>query len=191
MCGRFFVDAKNRKIDRLLDMLPADDPFPKTGQIYPTDNALALLEDEKPASLSWGFPRYDGKGVVFNARAETALQKPMFAKSLRARPCVIPTNGFYEWHAPEKGAPKDKYLFTSPDNPLLYLAGFWNFFGPDAGANPRHFTFLTTAANSAMLPYHPRMPVLLEARDLPGWLSGSNRAEILAREPFALEAKKV
>lgn len=191
MCGRFFVDAKNREIDRLLDMLPVDEPFPKTGQIYPTDNALILLDNEQTASMSWGFPRYDGKGVVFNARAESALQKPMFAKSLRARPCAVPTNGFYEWRAPYKGAQKDKYLFTNSDSPLLYLAGFWNAFGPDAGANPRHFTLLTTAANSAMLPYHHRMPVLLEPSDLTGWLSGNNLAEILAREPFALQAEKV
>lgn len=191
MCGRFFVDAKNREIDRLLDMLPADEPFPKTGQIYPTDNTLVLTDNTQPASMSWGFPRYDCKGVVFNARAETALQKPMFAKSLRARPCAIPTNGFYEWHAPQKDVKKEKYLFTSFDSPLLYLAGFWNIFGPDAGQNPRHFTLLTTAANSAMLPYHHRMPVLLESHDLPDWLSGSNLPEILAREPFALQAQKV
>lgn len=186
MCGRFFVDAKNREIDRLLTMLPEDAPEPKTGEIFPTDNAIVLTSGDKAESMSWGFPKYDGKGVIFNARAETALQKPMFAKSLRARPAAIPASGFYEWH--ETDGRKEKFLFTDLKNPLLYLAGFWNFFG--SGPNPRHFTILTTAANASMLPYHHRMPVLLDPDEISGWLDGSNLQKFLEAEPISVKACK-
>lgn len=189
MCGRFFVDAKNREIDRLRAMLPENAPLPKTGEVYPTDNAIILTGGNNVQSMAWGFPRRDGKGVIFNARSESALQKPMFAKALRSHPAAIPASGFYEWHAGREGSRKDKYLFTDFDNPLLYLAGFWNFFSNEA--NPRHFTILTTAANPSMQPYHHRMPLIISPNVLASWLDGSNLEMILQREPEPLKVDQV
>lgn len=189
MCGRFFVDAENREIDFLLGRLPEIAPLPKTGEVFPTENALVLTTGEKVETMAWGFPRRDGKGVIFNARSESTLQKPMFAKALRSHPAAIPTSGFYEWHAARQGCRKYKYFFKDFNNPILYLAGFWNFF--DNESNPRHFTILTTAANHSMQPYHHRMPLLLKARDLAGWLDGSNLEMILHGNPEPLRVEKV
>lgn len=189
MCGRFFVDAKNREIDRLRAMLPENAPMPKTGEVYPTENAIILTGGNNVQSMAWGFPRRDDKGVIFNARSESALQKPMFARALRTHPAAIPASGFYEWHSSRQGARKDKYLFTDFNYPFLYLAGFWNFFSNEA--NPRHFTILTTAANPSMQPYHHRMPLILRPNDLAGWLDGSNLAMILQGEPVPLRVEQV
>lgn len=194
MCGRFLVDAKNREIDRLLEALPPDSPPVKLGDIYPTDTTLALaLENGEgmPKAMAWGFPAPGGKGVIFNARAESALTKPMFANSLRARPAAIPANGFYEWQAVAGRKRKNKYFFSSEDGKILYLAGFWNNFPRGARAPAAHFTILTTMANESISPYHSRMPVLVAAGEVGAWLRGENLHSVLARAPVELCAEKV
>lgn len=190
MCGRFDVDQSNREIDRLVAQLRASGREVKLGEIFPTNPALALaLRDGAPApeAMIWGFPRWDGKGVVFNARAESAMQKPLFKKSLAERPAVIPASGFYEWRENPQTRRKDRFRFTDPDAPLLYLAGFWNIFPEEDFAR---FTILTTQANPSMRAYHHRMPALVKAGEIEAWLNGENRAEVLAREPFAVHAEK-
>lgn len=71
-----------------------------TGEIFPTNAAPILLAEEQkitPKPMTWGFPSFRGKGVIINARGETALDKPMFRRSLLERRCIVPTTGFYEW----------------------------------------------------------------------------------------------
>lgn len=184
MCGRFDVDQSNREIDRLLSQLPADGPKVKVGEVFPTNNSLTLVLRNgaiAPEAMAWGFPRWDGKGVIFNARSESALQKPLFKKALLQNPAVIPATGFYEWRQNPLTDRKDKFRFSVPDQELLYLAGFWNTFADEAV--PRHFTILTTAANQSMQPYHSRMPILIVKEEILPWLTGEKRQQIMAREP--------
>ena len=104
MCGRyaFFTDRELAEIDEILDQLDKDmnrDRM-KTGEIFPTDLAPVLLpgrEKPRPVLMNWGFPNFRNKGVIINARSETAWDKKMFASSLRERRCAIPSTGFYEW----------------------------------------------------------------------------------------------
>lgn len=191
MCGRFFVDAKNREIDRLIDSLAPDSPPVKLGEIFPTNNALVLgMKDgvPVPAVMSWGFPRWDGKGVIFNARAESAMKKPMFSSALRHNPLLIPASGFYEWKKLDNS--KEKYFFTG-DRPLLYMAAFWKEINDDLGEVRPYFTILTTEANASMRPYHSRMPLLLSEDEKMPWLRGEDRSAILSSEPNFVHAKLI
>lgn len=189
MCGRFDVDQSNREIDRLLSQLkPGSQPI-KLGEVFPTNAALTLYErnyEPAPEAMAWGFPRWDGKGVIFNARAESALQKGMFAKALRNNPAVIPATGFYEWRPNPQTGRKDKFIFRNPDHDVLYMAGFWsNFADQDM---QKRFIILTTGANQSMRAYHDRMPVLLTENEISPWLNRRNLAEILANTPHELVA---
>jgi hypothetical protein len=49
--------------------------------------------------------------ATFNARAETVAAKPMFRSAFKARRCIIPASGYYEWQDTPGG--KQPWYFTS------------------------------------------------------------------------------
>ena len=168
MCGRyaFFTDRELAEIDEILDKIDQDlnrDKM-KTGEIFPTDLAPVLVPGPEPVTpklMKWGFPGFTGKGVIINARSETAWDKKMFASSLRERRCAVPTTGFYEWDKE-----KNKFIFNMPDSGVLYLAGLYNRFeGED------RFVILTRNAQGTIAGVHDRMPVILPKRQISDWLA--------------------
>lgn len=149
-----------------------------TGEIFPTNAAPVLLpagQEMTPKPMGWGFPSFKGKGVIINARGETAQDKPMFRKALLERRCVVPTTGFYEWDRQ-----KNKYRFRIPGRDALYLAGLWNTFQGE-----ERFVVLTTAPNDTIINVHDRMPVLLRADELLPSLgdAGMATAKVTAIQP--------
>lgn len=112
------------------------------------------------SEMFWGFSNPAKKGLIINARAETAREKRTFADSIAKRRCVIPASGFYEWD-PYKA----RYRFTSPDGGLILLAGFYR---REQGV-PR-FTVLTTEANDSMIKIHDRMPVMISRDEIRPWI---------------------
>lgn len=104
MCARFtvFTEDEITEIRAIIAEVSRKfgDSSVNTGEIRPTNVAPIMMSDGKqlsPYPISWGFPKWDGKGVIINARSESALQKPIFSKPLRTRRCVIPSTGFFEW----------------------------------------------------------------------------------------------
>lgn len=199
MCGRFSLDPRIAEIRAILEEIDreqGDVPL-KTGEIFPTDVVPVLRAQQghvQTRAMSWGFPRWDGKGVVFNARAETALDKPLFRRALRDHPVVVPTTGFYEWKAVPGRRKKEKYLFRQTSTDIVYLAGFAKALPGDgirADGISECFTILTTDANPFMMDYHDRMPILLLSDEREVWLSGEKLTYFLEREPFGLEAVQV
>jgi len=134
----------------------------KTGEIFPTD-IVPLLYDRGGFMTSgaavWGFPSPKGKGVIINARAETAASKPAFAECFMNRRCVVPTTGYFEW-----SKDKSKYYFTRPKRAMLYLAGLYNIY-----EDVVRFVILTTTANESVSSVHDRMPVILGDKELGRW----------------------
>lgn len=181
MCGRYsLAPEESGDIMRIVREIEAKfgPGSVATGEIRPT-NAAPVLMAEGPSDLAsrpvrWGFPGFQGKGVVINARGETAPDKPMFRRSLLERRCVVPSTGFYEW---DKS--KQKYLFRAPNSSTLYLAGLWNTF-----AGEERFVILTTAPNETVSDIHDRMPVLLAPHELDVWLHdpGMATAKLTARQ---------
>lgn len=169
MCGRYslFTEEENQEILRIVRSL--DNRYPgnnmKHGEIFPTNAAPILCLEQnviKPELSTWGFPRFGAKGVIINARSETADSRPMFKKSLHTRRCVIPSTGFYEW---SHNGPKTKYRFRLPNDPTLFMAGIYNEF---RGENK--FVILTTGANNSIADVHDRMPVILPRTMAEDWI---------------------
>lgn len=179
MCTRYQFSAEGcRALQRILELarpLPGQSEI-KTGDIRPGDLAPVLVgEGAKIAArlMRWGYPNPRGKGLIVNARAESAGEKPMFRQSLAVRRCALVASSFYEWDAEKR-----KYRFSLPGEPL-YLAGLY-----EPGEGEERFVVLTTGANASLLGIHERMPLLLTRESLRPWLlDGSAVKGILASAP--------
>ena len=110
--------------------------------------------------MRWGFKAPGGKGLVFNARSESVLEKRMFRDSVSHRRVAVPVSWFYEWNQS-----KEKYTFTREDGQVLFLAGFYSKY-----EDGDHFVILTTQANQSMAPVHSRMPLVLERYQVRDWI---------------------
>ena len=185
MCGRFYIsDDTAREIEKTIRMV--DERLRKerrTGDIHPTEMAPVISYQRGSlfaADKKWGFPGFDSGKVIFNARAESALEKKMFRESVLKRRLVIPAAGFYEWNRN-----KEKVTFTSAlaEQPILYMAGFYNKYG-----NEDRFVILTSGANDSMADVHERMPLLLKHQELEEWIRNDRRLEeFLHSEPHGLK----
>lgn len=164
MCASFFID--DDVIDLISEIAVSEGheiAALRSGDVRPSQQAPVISGKNDTLcanTMVWGFPRYDGKGLVINARSESAAEKPMFRDSMLRRRCVIPAKYFYEWDAA-----KNRVTFRRPETPVLYMAGIFDQF-----AGTRRFTVLTTAANESVSKFHDRMPVLLARDDLDFWL---------------------
>jgi putative SOS response-associated peptidase YedK len=107
---------------------------------------------------------------MINARAESVAEKPAFRAAFRARRCVVPASGFYEWRRRGKG-PKQPYLIRRPGGAPLGFAGLWEAWTDrETGEEVTTCTILTCPANMLMAELHDRMPVILDPADYDAWL---------------------
>ncbi|MBO4288692.1 MAG: SOS response-associated peptidase [Lachnospiraceae bacterium] len=184
MCCRYFVyHGGAEEIRGLLDPWEREVEL-ITGEVRPSDKAsVLLLERDRLCArpMRWGFLSPKGKGLLINARSETAAQKYSFADSFARRRCIIPAHRFYEWDAA-----KNKVGFTVPDRPLIFMAGLFKDF-----EDGRRFTVLTTGANASMAPVHDRMPLIFDAEQMDAWLrDDSAAADLLAVKPPEVLAQR-
>lgn len=180
MCGRYnFTVEESDEIREIIEKLNAKlhGKEARRGEVFPTNLAPILIEEEnkvEPVLSSWGFPKFNQKGVIINARSETAFEKRTFRDSLLNRRCIIPTTGFYEWDSN-----KQKYLFLQEGDKALYMAGLYTMYQEEL-----RFVVLTTQANESMVETHERMPLVIPKNDIDAWIR-DNRVtnDILHRVP--------
>lgn len=184
MCGRYYVDDETaREIEKMVRNLDKKMMIPQQKDICPSQIAAVIREQEQhlaAAEMAWGFPNFNGKGLLINARAESALEKRTFKESILHRRCIIPAKGFYEWNKE-----KEKYSYERQDSPVIFMAGCFALFeGQD------RFVILTTAANPSVAPVHDRMPLILDNNELKDWVLDDRATEyILHKTPILLTAK--
>lgn len=180
MCGRFYITEK--ELDDFAKLVSEVEQhlLKKHGEIYPGDTVPIITPNKgrrEIHAVKWGFPSWKGKGLIINARSETASEKPMFKAPFQKRRCLIPATGFYEWK--RDGKKKTKY-FISFDNKLFYMAGLYWFFKDknDESVIFPAFTILTTNANSKLQEIHDRMPVIIDENNIEKWLFSENADEL-------------
>ncbi len=193
MCGRFTQHYTWAELHEALDVVGPPRNLRPRYNIAPTTtvDVIRLGGEGKRelVSMRWslvpGWWKKPLKEVpaTFNARAETVATKPMFRSAFRARRCIVPASGFYEWTA--KAGDKQPHLFTAGDGaPVLAFAGLWEswrdlFENEDVVS----CTIVVSGASAWMKPYHDRMPVLLGAGQVDGWLSGELGEDALQPAP--------
>ena len=168
MCARYVIltEEENREIMRILreinDKYKDQSDAVTTGEIFPSNKAPVIIEEKEKSSsevFKWGYPGFNNKGLILNARGETLGEKPMFKSSFANSRCLIPASGFFEWK--EEGKRKDKYLIRLKSSNFFYMAGLCRTFIDNEGKAYSAFVVITTQANSDMKRIHDRMPVIL------------------------------
>lgn len=179
MCGRYQFTAEQcaeiLQIIQEVERRHGDHAW-TPGEIRPTGLAPVLVSDSKnriyPELQNWGY-KLSGS-LIFNARAETAADKPLFRDSVATQRCVIPSTGFYEWNKQ-----KQKYLFTLPGEDALYMAGLYF-----VQKGKPCYCILTTTANDSIKEVHHRMPLVLQKGQIVPWLQDPKATfDILHYEP--------
>jgi putative SOS response-associated peptidase YedK len=163
MCGRYALGA-DFAAGELREIIEAAAAAPTPGlrltmradgDVYPTDVTYALLGrggESRAVAMRWGFRT--ARGLVINARAETAFEKLLFRESARERRCLLPALGYYEWNAR-----KERFFFRRPGGGLLYLAGLYR---TGADGQPE-YVILTREADDEARAVHARMPVIISS----------------------------
>jgi putative SOS response-associated peptidase YedK len=173
MCGRMTMTAEPRAVaDEFgVEALASgsDAVLVKRYNIAPTQPVAVVRaspERRELVALKWGVVPAGEKEPgppIINARAESAASRAPFRDAFRARRCLVPADGFYEWQGKGK---KKQAFFIHLGGKLFAFAGLW-----DGDA----FCILTTAPNEVVRPIHDRMPVILRREDYARWLDPALR----------------
>ena len=217
MCGRFVVAGERRDLLGLFEIEIEGDGIPgPSWNIRPTDQIPVVIDsvrgDELPvrrlAVARWSLtpsssPTLATPFPTFNARSETAAEKPAFAASVRSKRALIPASGYYEWKT--EGTVKTPYYIHPPEG-MMAFAGLYSWWRDAslAADDPARWvltaTILTREAVGELRAIHDRSPVALPREWWDDWLDPTIEAEqsfvdaaVLASLPVSesLEAREV
>ena len=188
MCGRFGLFAELGDLAAHFDFRrePLQGTYLPRWNIPPTSPVLTVVGngDARSAGLmQWGLtPSRSRSGrsaprLLFNARAETVGQRPIFRNAFAARRCLVPANGFYEWQAGTGRTKIAQWVSHREGNPIAF-AGIW-YAAQSQDDVQRICVIITTAANMLVAPIHERMPVILPPEQFDLWLSDRSEPDAL------------
>ena len=179
MCGRFTFAISPELLTEVFGVTVLEEPPPRYN-IAPSQQVPiirdAATDGRYLSSVRWGLLPHWAKDLsigarMSNARCETVHEKPAFRQAIRARRCIVPASGFFEWSAAPTG--KSPHYVTMRDGSPLAFAGIWDSWRTPEGEILETCAILTTTANSLMAPLHDRMPVLLHHTEFDLWLDRS------------------
>ncbi|MCK6544941.1 SOS response-associated peptidase [Myxococcota bacterium] len=197
MCGRFTLSVPPDVLARLFGLDAVPTTLGPRYNIAPTQPVAIIRRAPGPDGrrvvelARWGLvPEHakDAKGgaKLINARQETLFDKAVFRDAARWRRCLVPADAFFEWRAPEPGAPSKKkqpYKIGLASGAPFAMAGIHERWTPPDGGPPiETVSVVTTSANALVMPIHDRMPVILrdDEDELALWLD----PKITARAPL-------
>lgn len=181
MCGRYIIPARFEKsFEAFADILPSvradwsqvEENYDfSPGQYGPIlrlqQGCLAMdlarwgLIPSWAKDSKWKFPTH-------NARAETVAEKPSFRAAFRARRCLVPAGGYYEWRDDPGG--KTRFFIRPREGSLFLFAGLWETWQPVEGDALTSYSIITTSPNPYLARIHDRMPLILDGEQARHWL---------------------
>jgi putative SOS response-associated peptidase YedK len=174
MCGRYTLYTHEDDLASLFEVITY--PLTERFNVAPTQTVPIIVQqptgERVMTPARWGLiPHWVAdpttfKATLFNARAESAAEKPSFRDAMRSRRCIVPATGFYEWRKTDDS--KQPYHIQRTDGQPMALAGLWsvNTRGQESIIS---CTILTVDANHDMEVLHDRMPVILEREAWNRW----------------------
>lgn len=198
MCGRYTLRANLSQVAMQLG-LHFDGPFVPRYNIAPTQRApvVRLRGGERElVEMRWGLiPSWAKEAKfgfsTFNARADTVATKPAFRSAYKARRCLVPADGYYEWL--RVGKSKLPYLYEVDGGKVFAFAGLWEIWRPINHPEEEvteTFTVVTTEANELARQVHDRMPAILDPADYDAWLGGE-QIPLVAFDPLRMTCRPV
>lgn len=166
--------------------------FHAPGFAHPKIIVYQNSNPNKPESSIWGLVPHWAKtpesiwGNTLNARGETLFEKSTFKKAAEETRCLIPVNGFYDYHD-YRGKKYPFFITLKEQDEPMYFAGIWNnWINRETGEILNTFSIVTTRANPLMSKIHnkpkhsndPRMPVILPDDIREDWLKPLSQKEI-------------
>lgn len=150
--------------------------------IKPTNQVPCLMLQDDALLMSsarwWFVPEWhrgdvkDWKATTFNAKIETAFEKPTFRNAWASKRCLIPAVAYYEWTGP-KGAKQPWAIKPDINGSHFFFAGLYSQLSNGPSASLKTCTILTRAAESQLHEIHPRTPVILRDSQCADWLQGT------------------
>lgn len=174
MCGRFTLTIEDRELIAALLGVPlddVDDSWQPRWNVAPMQEhwivrATGGGEDRELVRATWGLVNSwdsdrNGGARQINARSESLEERPAYRDAFRAKRCLVPADGFYEWTG-ERDA-RRPFWFHRPDDSLVLFAGLYAEAQLPGEVRPiTSFTIVTTEASGVASQIHPRMPVILD-----------------------------
>lgn len=196
MCGRYYFDIDEEELKEIVQEVQNNTSKDfNTGEIYPT-NVAPIITPESAILAKWGFPKWDGKGLVINARVETLAERKMFKNLINTKRCIVPASAYFEWkEVSDNTKLKTKYIIRKP-NSILYMAGLYNTFKnhnkqlslfDDDYEDTIQFTIITKEANPSVSFIHNRMPLIFSKEEMQAYLQGKDLHELLYNNKIILE----
>lgn len=176
MCGRFTLRRPGREIAEHFELGEEPRLAPRYN-VAPGQAVAVVRVREDGARLAeprrWGLvpPWADDVRIgsrMINARSETAARRKAFAPALRARRCLIPADGFYEWTL--RDGRRVPFHLEVGQGDLFGMAGLYETWHGPGGELVESCTILTREANPVVAALHDRMPVILPATAYGAWL---------------------
>jgi putative SOS response-associated peptidase YedK len=165
MCGRYRLSRRKQIIEEHFDSVSGEEDWSPRYNVAPTQPVPIirqhLSEPRRELSLArWGLIPWwakDSSGArMINARSETAATLPAFRDAIKARRCLVPDDGFYEWK--RVGTTRHPYCFEVNDGELFAFAGLWERWKDPTGKLLETGSILTTTPLPK--PVHSDNPVL-------------------------------
>ncbi len=181
MCGRY---AQTTPMTSVADLFAVTGPVPPLAPRYniaPTQGVamvrLSSAGEREIAIVRWGlvpsWAKELGDRPLFNARSETAAEKPSFKAAFERRRGLVPADAFYEW-PPGPGGRAAPHAVRPLAGGVFAMAGIWDVWQSPDGSEVHSVAILTTEARGALATLHHRMPVILAPDHWAGWLDGSS-----------------
>ena len=193
MCTRFYLDDSIPELKNILEpgtrgslarrfLTTHGRPILTNGEVRPTDIVPVIAPNASGQRsvfpMQWGFLARDQRRTLFNARMETAKEKPTVRDAWTSHRCIIPASFYYEWERFKNPSGRtmtgSKYAIQPSGAAITWLCGLYRI----EDGYPV-FVILTKEPTAELSRIHDRMPLILPKEQIDAWIQPTANPEEL------------